>query len=209
MADIGGEARITLDAILKSGNHRIERIGECVEVGIVGWLETRIQATIRDCAGRFGGTGQRANDSLARDDSQHEAHQHRDDRGEDQRSADAGEGFGDQLIAEPQFSFPVAKVASRQGVREEEEHAREHQRAHHEGEENSCSDSDATRTPTPPECPQAAPPRRAKRANRTRHDCSRYPNPRTVTTWRGFAGSTSIFMRNRRTCTSTKRPSPK
>ena len=35
------------------------------------------------------------------------------------------------------------------------------------------------------------------------------PSPRTVTTWRGFAGSASTLVRSRRTCTSTRRPSPK
>src|SRR5205814_6150659 len=41
------------------------------------------------------------------------------------------------------------------------------------------------------------------------HPWSLYPRPRTVATWRGLAGSDSIFVRNRRTCTSTSRPSPK
>ena len=46
-------------------------------------------------------------------------------------------------------------------------------------------------------------------ANSVTQAWSRYPSPRTVTTWRGLAGSASTFVRRRRMWTSTSRPSPK
>jgi hypothetical protein len=52
VADITGESGVPLDASLKCGCHVVERVGEYLQVLIVGWREAGIEASTGDRLGR-------------------------------------------------------------------------------------------------------------------------------------------------------------
>ncbi|MEY2765346.1 MAG: hypothetical protein RL552_251 [Actinomycetota bacterium] len=79
---VAGEPRVALDAVLQPRHHVVERLGQCVEIGVVSRFEACVEASVGDGARGVGGAGERAHDALARHDAQHQPDEHGDDGGE-------------------------------------------------------------------------------------------------------------------------------
>ena len=91
MAHVGGEAGIALDAQLQGLGHLVERLGEDLEVGVVGGLESRVEATAGDRRSGLGRGSHRADRASRREHSEEDPEPGGDGCGKDQRQPHAAQ----------------------------------------------------------------------------------------------------------------------
>ena len=92
MADLGGEAGISFDAVLEGLGHLVERLGDEVEVGVAADGQSGVEAAAGDGLGRLAHVEERGEHPAARPEPDEATGEGGEGGGAEQRDGEAVEG---------------------------------------------------------------------------------------------------------------------
>ena len=92
MADLGGEARVAVDAVLEGLGHLVERLGDEVEVGVAADGQAGVEAAAGDGLGGLADVEQRGEHPAAGPEPDEAAGEGGEGGGAEQRDGEAVEG---------------------------------------------------------------------------------------------------------------------